>query len=108
MAKGIRSPTPHYTTSRAATSMDMVHINTAGPFQESLGVSQYDVMFVNSASHFQHPCGARDKSTFAIHGVVKRFVADMGVPRAFRAENGAEYTTQRSLISVTASESTAN
>ena len=36
MAKGIRAPTPYHTTSRAAAPLDMVHINTAGPFQESL------------------------------------------------------------------------
>ena len=29
MAKGIRAPTPHRTTSRAPTPMDMVHIDTA-------------------------------------------------------------------------------
>ena len=36
MAKGIRAPTPYHTTSRPAASLDMAHINTAGPFQESL------------------------------------------------------------------------
>ena len=30
LAKGVRAPTPHHTTSRAATPMDMMHINTAG------------------------------------------------------------------------------
>ena len=34
---------------------------------------------------------AREKSVAAIFYVVKRFVADMGVPRAFRTENGTEY-----------------
>ena len=34
IAKGIRSPTSHHTTSRAAAPIDMVHIDTAGPFQE--------------------------------------------------------------------------
>ena len=92
MAKGIRAPTPHPTTSRAAAPMDMVHINTAGPFQESLGGSRYVVMFVDSASRFQRLYGTRDKSASVILGVVKRFVADMGAPRAFRTDNGAEYT----------------
>ena len=92
MAKGIRAPTPHHTTSRAAAPMDMVHIDTAGPFQESLGGSRYVVMFVDSASHFQLPYGTRYKSASAILGVVKCFVTDMGVPRAFRTDNGAEYT----------------
>ena len=39
MAKGIRAPTPHRTTSRAAAPLDPVHIDTAGPFPESLGGS---------------------------------------------------------------------
>ena len=92
MAKGIRAPTPHRTTCRAAAPLDMVHIDTAGPFLESLGGSRYVVMFVDSASRFQRPYGTRDKSASAILGVVQRFVADMGVPRAFRTDNGAEYT----------------
>ena len=91
MAKGIRPPTPHHTTSRAAAPMDMVHIDTAGPLQELLGGSRY-VMFVDSAFRFQCPYGVRDKSASAILGVVKRFEVDMGVPRAFRADNGDEYT----------------
>ena len=37
MAKGIRASTPHHTTSRAAAPLDMVHIDTTGPFPESLG-----------------------------------------------------------------------
>ena len=50
----------------------------------------------------RHVCGQRftlsapirdtDKSTSAILGVVQRFAADMGVPRAFRTDNGTEYT----------------
>ena len=89
--KGIRAPTPHHTTSQTVAPMDMVHIDTVGQFQESLGGSRYVVMFVDSASRFQRPQGAREKSASAILGVVKRFVADMGVPRAFRTDNGAEY-----------------
>ena len=70
-------------------------INTAGSFQESLGGSLYVVMFVDSASRFQHPYGAQDKSASAILGAVKRFAAEMGVPRAFRTDNGAEYTNSK-------------
>ena len=92
MVKGIRAPTLHHTTSRAAAPLDMVHIDTAGPFPESLGGSRYVVMLVDSASRFQRPYGTRDKSASAIFGVVQRFVAEMGVPRAFRTDNGAEYT----------------
>ena len=58
MAKRICASTPHHTTSRAAAPMDMVHIDIAGPFQESLGGSRYVVMFVDSASRFQRPYGA--------------------------------------------------
>ena len=46
MAKGIRAPTPHRTTSRAAAPLDLVHIDTAGPFPEFLGGSRYVVMSV--------------------------------------------------------------
>ena len=63
MAKGIRAPTPHHTTSRAATPMNMAHIDTARPFQESLGGSRYVVVFVDSASRFQRfslPVPVRD------------------------------------------------
>ena len=92
MAKGIRASTPHRTTPRAEASLDLVHIDTAGPFPESLGGSRYVVMFVDSASRFQRPYGTQDKSASAMLGVVQRFVADMGVPRAFRTDNGTEYT----------------
>ena len=47
-------------------------------------------MFVDSASRSHHPYGARDKSASAILGVAKRYVADMGVPRAFRTDNGPD------------------
>ena len=79
-AKGIRTPTPHRTTSRAVSPLDMVHIDTTRPFPESLGGSRYVVMFVDSTFRFQRPYGTRDKSASAILGVVQRFVADMGVP----------------------------
>ena len=92
MAKGIRAPTPHHHMSRAAAPMDMMHIDTTGPFQESLGGTRCVVMFVESAFRFQHPYRTRDKSASAILGVVKHFVADMGVPQAFRIDNGVEYT----------------
>ena len=97
MAKGIRAPAPHDSTSRAAAPMDMVHIDTAEPFQESLGGSRYVVMFVDSASRFQRPYGTRDKHACAILGLVQRFMADMGVPRAFRTDKGAEYTNSMFL-----------
>ena len=92
MAKGIRAPTPHHTTSRAAAPLDMVHIDTAGSFPKSLGGSRYVVMFVDSASRFQRLYRTREKNASVILGVVQIFVADKGVPRAFRTDNGTEYT----------------
>ena len=94
MAKGNRAPTPHHTTARAKRPMELVHIDTAGPFPASLGGSRHVVMFVDSASRLQRPYGTRDKSAATILAVVKRFIADMGVPRAFRSDNGAEYTNR--------------
>ena len=38
------------------------------------------------------PYGVREKSAAAILSVLKRFVADMQVPRAFRTDNGTEYS----------------
>ena len=92
MAKGIRAPTPHRTTSRAEAPLDLFHIDTTGSFPEFLGGSRYVVMFVDSAFRFQSPYGTRDKSASAILGVVQRFVADVGAPRSFRTDNGTEYT----------------
>ena len=40
MAKGIRASKPHRTTSPAEALLDLVHIDTAGPFPESLGGSR--------------------------------------------------------------------
>ena len=62
MANDIRAPTSHRTKSRAAAPLDMIHIDTAEPFPESLGSSQYVVVFVDSASRFQRSYGTRDKS----------------------------------------------
>ena len=92
MAKGIRAPTPQSTTSRAAALLDLVHIDAARPFPESLGGLRYVVMIVDSAFRLQRPYGTRDKTASAILGVLQRFVADMGVPRAFWTDNGTECT----------------
>ena len=91
-AKGHRAPTPHHATRRATQPLGLVHIDTTGPYPTSLGGSRYVVMFVDSASRLQRPYGVREKSAAAIFSVVKRFVADMGVPRAFRTDNGTEYS----------------
>ena len=80
------------TTAVADRPIELIHIDTADTFPASLGGSRYVVMFVDSASRLQRPYGTRDKSSAAILAVLKRFIADMGVPRAFRSDNGAEYT----------------
>ena len=49
-------------------------------------------MFVDSASRLQRPYGVREKGAAAILSVMKRFVADIGVPRAFRTDNDTEYS----------------
>ena len=67
-------------------------MDTAGPFSASLVGSRYVVMFVDSASRLHWPYGVREKSAAAIFCVVKRLVADIGVPRAFRTDNGNEYS----------------
>ena len=47
-------------------------------------------MSVDSASRRQRPYGTREKSADGFASVVKRFVADVGVPHAFRTENGSK------------------
>ena len=49
-------------------------------------------MLVFGASSLQLPYGGREKSGAAIFYVVKRFVAGMGVPRAFRTDSDTEYS----------------
>ena len=44
------------------------------------------------AFRLQHLYSTRNKSPSTILGVMKRFVAEVGVPRAFRADSVAEYT----------------
>ena len=58
----------------------------------SWGVAARRDVFVDSASRLQRPYGVREKSAAAILSVVKRFVADMGFPRAFRTDNGTVYS----------------
>ena len=93
-AKRIRAATPHHTTARARAPMDLIYTDTAGLCQELLGGSLYAIMFVYSASHLQRPGGTRDKSAPTILAVAERFVANMGVPGAFRTDNGPEYTNR--------------
>ena len=46
-------------------------------------------MFVDSASRRQRPYGTRERSADGFASVVERFVADVGVPHAFRTDNGS-------------------
>ena len=92
MAKGNRAPTARHTTARAKRPMRLIHIDTAGSFPASLGGSRYVLIFADSASRLQRPYGTRDKIAAAVLAAVKRFIADMGVPRACRSDNGREYT----------------
>ena len=91
-AKGHRAPTPHHATRRATQPLGLVHIDTAGPYPTSLGGSRSVVIFVDSASRLQRPYGVGEKSAAAILSVVKCFVADMGVQRAFRTDNDTEHS----------------
>ena len=70
--------------------MELVHINTADLFPASHGGSRYVVMFVDSTFRLQRPYSTRDNTAAAILAVVKRFMVDMGIPRAFQSDNGAE------------------
>ena len=90
--KSNRAPTAHHTTARAKRPIELlVHIDTAGPIPASLGGSRYVVIFVDSAFHLQHPYGTRVNSAATIIAVEKCNIAGMGVPRAFRSQNGAKY-----------------
>ena len=88
MAKSNRAPTAHRTTARAKRPIELVHIDTSGPIPAPLDGSRYVVMFVDSASRLQHPYGTRVKSPTVVIAVEKRIIADMGVPQAFRSDNG--------------------
>ena len=54
-AKGIRAATPYYTTVRAREPMEPIHIDTAGPYLESIGGSRYIVLFNDSTCRLQRP-----------------------------------------------------
>ena len=78
---------------------DLFTSTSLGLTQLLLGV----VMFIDSASRLQRPDGVREKSAVAILSVVKRFVADMGVPRTSRTNNGPGTRTVCSSTSAMAS-----
>ena len=84
-----RTGGPRRARVRAPTKL--IHIDTAGPYHESLGGSRYVIVSVNSVSRLQRPYGTRAKSASAILVVVKRFVADIGIPGALQTDSGSEY-----------------
>lgn len=65
-AKGNGGPTRHQTTSRATKPMELVNIDTAGPFLVSVKGSPYIMMVLDSISSRQRPYNTRDKSVDAI------------------------------------------
>ena len=75
-----------------STSREEASDATAGSYPKSLVGPWYVVTFVDSVSRLQRPYRAREKSAAAIFSVVKCFVADMRVPRAFRTDNGIDYS----------------
>ena len=81
MAKGNRAPTAHHTTARAKRPMELVHIDTAGPFPGYLSGDRG-----TSCSWTAPPASSTHTAP------AKRFIADMGVPQAFGCDNGAENT----------------
>ena len=88
LAKVNRAPTPHHSMKRETQPLGLVHIDFAGRYLTSLEALRYVVMFVDSASRLQRSYGVREKSAATVVYVVKCFVAGMGVPRAFRTDNG--------------------
>lgn len=84
----------HTICHRAKRSTELVHFDTACHYPASPGGSRYVVMFEDSTSRLQRSYSTRVKNGEAILAVVKHFVAEMGVPRASRSDNGAEYTNR--------------
>lgn len=90
-AKENRAPPFHHNTARTKRPMELVPISTAVPFPAPPRGSRFVVKLVGSASRLQHTyC----KSATGIVAVRKRFVADIGVSREFRSENGKKYANR--------------
>ena len=89
-AKGHRAPTPHHATRRATQPLGLVHIDTAGPYPTSLGVAvRRDVRRQRFASTAAVRRAREERGRHSFCRETLR--ADMGVPRAFRTDNGTEY-----------------
>ena len=54
-------------TARVRAPMELINIDTVGPYPESLGHSRYVIMFVDSAFRLQQPNGTQDRQWFGIH-----------------------------------------
>ena len=75
----------------ADEAMELVHVDIVGPAKTaSIGGSKYVIMFTDSASRLQRPYGLKQKSDAP--AAVQRFIADMGVPDAFRTDGAKEFT----------------
>lgn len=86
MAKGIRAVVPKSTSSRANLPGELVHIQLAGPYQASVGVSEYVIMFTDSASRLIRPHDLKRKPDLPL--MVERYIAGLGQLSAFRADDG--------------------
>ena len=89
--KGMRAGVPRRTTSRAGRPMETVNIDSAGPYEASMGGSAYLIMFVDNASRWMRPYGMNKSETTMY---VQKFIADMnnqGRPLCFRTDNGGEF-----------------
>ena len=72
--KGNRAPTAYHTTARDKRPMELVHIDTTGPFPASHGGSLYVVIFcgqrLSPPASLQHPrqeCGRHPRRREAFH-----------------------------------------
>ena len=62
LTKDIRAPPPYHTTAQAATAVDVINIDTTGPYPESLENSRFGVMFVDSLHASSARVGPRTKT----------------------------------------------
>ena len=80
----IREAVPRSTSSRAKLPGELAHIDLPGPYEASIGGSEYVIMFTDSASRLMRPYGLKKKTDLPL--MVECCIADMGQPCAFRAD----------------------
>lgn len=79
---------PHLPTLIAAMRLlNVVYIDTTGPYLALLGGSRLVVMSMDSTSRLQSSHMTHDIKASVILAAIKCFVADMGIPRSFRRHN---------------------